>query len=79
MKDGKCPVCNSTEVYTSGKYTFRAGGQVLELSVWVGNNVTHIQFQPYLCKNCGHTELIANWPADLSVLDKDQEWEKVVK
>ncbi len=79
MKDGRCPVCNSNDVYTSEEYTLRANGQVVELSVWIGNDVKKIYFQPFICRNCRHTEFLANWPEDLSILDKDKQWHRVSK
>jgi len=37
MKDGVCPMCKSTEVYTNDDSTFRASGQIVKLEIPSGS------------------------------------------
>ena len=74
MKDGVCPMCKSTEVYTAD-YTFRAYGQILQLTLPAGAT----EFTPYVCTNCGFTAMYADEGADLAKVRKAKDWKKVTK
>ena len=69
MKDGHCPMCQSTEIYTSDEITFRASGQIVRLET--------MEFKPYVCINCGFASLYADDTDELAKLTKAKEWKKV--
>jgi len=69
MKDGHCPMCKSTEIYTSDEITFRSSGQILRLE--------DKELSPYVCANCGFAALYATDADYLAGLRKAKEWKKV--
>ena len=69
MKDGHCPMCKSTEIYTSDQITFRASGQIVRLEA--------TEFSPYVCTNCGFVAMYADDLDFLAALRKAKEWKKV--
>jgi predicted nucleic-acid-binding Zn-ribbon protein len=54
MKDGKCPMCNSSEVYTNKSVNFSVVGDN-EITVDDGETEETVLFIPHICKNCGFT------------------------
>ncbi len=71
MKDGRCPMCKSTEVYANPDVNFRVGGDFLDM-----NDETY--FTPYICKDCGFTALYAEDLDGLKELVREKGWKRVV-
>lgn len=55
MKSGKCPKCNSTEIYTSES---TLGGSQHSVSLMCGNGDV-FAIESYVCLNCRHIEMFA--------------------
>jgi len=82
MKSGKCPKCNSTEVFKS-KGTL--GGSQHSTSLMCGNGDV-FELESYLCLNCRNIEMFALetssvlWGKGKSlteVVTKSDKWEQV--
>jgi predicted nucleic-acid-binding Zn-ribbon protein len=55
MKDGKCPKCNSTQVFRGAPATLAAGeGKVHLENFKTGSN---LMLDSYVCANCGYVEM----------------------
>ena len=76
MKDGKCPMCNSTEVYANHSVNFRASGQIVDLEDEGGEDELEATFIPYICKNCGFTAMYVEDMDDIKGLPKIKGWKK---
>lgn len=68
MKDGRCLMCGSGEVYASLADNFRAGPYLVDVT-------DELTFVPYLCRRCGFTALYVDDPKNLEDLSED--WTKV--
>jgi hypothetical protein len=78
MKNGKCPKCNSTNVFMNRKGIEWGGGWWLE--IWMGNlnerSSRQSDYDSYICADCGFFE---NYILDKNVLNEVQtKWTKVV-
>ena len=75
MKDGKCPKCNATTVYTKTKgITFGSGGLYVDISSeWASKSVKEVDY--YICISCGYFESYLVDPGRLQAIAKD--WKKV--
>lgn len=73
MKNGICPMCQSTEVYVNATHTW---GLMLE-GPRGRSDIAGANCSAYVCKNCGFTALYTNSiiGGDLS---EDLGWKKVV-
>lgn len=76
MKNGTCPNCNSTEVYSTDFSPLQAGDSLVRLYNPKGNN---LPIEIYLCANCGHMEIGVpeSHKARISDLVKTDKWKKV--
>jgi hypothetical protein len=76
MKNGTCPVCNSTEVYKTDFGPLQAGGSLLGLYNPKGNN---LPIEVYLCATCGHVEMSIpeTHHSRMADLVKTEKWKKV--
>ena len=73
MKDGRCPMCKSTEVYVNESFHF-----FLRLQGPVGTENIMADLDPYVCKNCGFTALFAKDPHEhLEGLPAKNGWKPV--
>lgn len=68
MKDGRCPMCGSSEVYACLTDIFRAGPNFVDVA-------DELTFVPYLCRSCGFTAMYVDDPKRLEDLSED--WKKV--
>ncbi len=75
MKNGKCPMCNSNEVYSNSESEFRASGDMVQLSDV--DNELQIYLIPYICTNCGFTAMFVADMDDVKDLPEMNGWEKV--
>jgi hypothetical protein len=75
MKDGVCPMCKSTDVYTSDEILFRAYGQIVKLGVPSGE----MELSPYVCANCGFAAMFGDDMDKVAEVRKAKEWKKVKK
>ena len=76
MKNGKCPNCDSTEIYQSDFAPLQAGGSLLGLYNPAGND---LKLQAHLCANCGHIEIGVAEVSRQKITDlvKTEKWKKV--
>jgi ribosomal protein S27AE len=79
MKDGRCPMCNSNEVYANHKVTFHASNTKVYLEDADGNVDIEAAFVPYICMDCGFTAMYVNDMNDIKDLPKLEGWKKVAK
>ncbi len=79
MKDGHCPMCNSTEVYANPAERFWAHSAKVHLAD--ADDTAHIvtPFIPYVCLNCGFTAMYAEDMDVLKEIPKTKGWSKVGK
>lgn len=75
MKSGKCPMCNSTEVYTNPESEFRASGDIVELSDM--NNGLQIYLVPYICMKCGFAAMFVDDMDEIRDLTEQKGWRRV--
>lgn len=77
MKDGKCPKCNKTSVYTKRQgIQFAGGGFYISDTSWsAGKPVKEIDH--FVCTNCGYFETYIADKGRLEGLAKDKAWTKV--
>ena len=88
MKDGKCPKCNATTVYTRTKgIRFGNGGLYVDISSeFVSRSVKEVDY--YICISCGYFETYLVDPGRLQAIAKavrraraglkdPKDWEKV--
>jgi len=76
MKNGLCPKCGSSDVYTQNKgiYTRKSGELPAHLHINI-STFSSADFDNYLCAACGYIE---SYVADLSDLPKiASKWKKV--
>lgn len=77
MKNGKCPMCNSNEVYSNSDSEFRASGDLVSLTDI--DNEIEIDLIPYICTNCGFAAMFVANPDDIKDLPETNGWEQVKK
>ena len=75
MKNGKCPMCNSNQVYTNSESEFRASGDLVELSDI--DNDLQIYLIPYVCIRCGFAAMFVADVDEIKNLPDEKGWEKV--
>ncbi|NOT04457.1 MAG: hypothetical protein HOP27_07635 [Anaerolineales bacterium] len=75
MKSGKCPMCNSNEVYSNSESEFRASGDIVQLSDI--DNELQIYLIPYICTNCGFAAMFVADMDDVKDLPETDGWKKV--
>ena len=74
MKDGTCPKCNSTTVYTKRKgMSYGDGGVHVYISSQMVSRA--VQVDHYLCTTCGYFEAYVEDKDKLAAVAKD--WKKV--
>jgi predicted nucleic-acid-binding Zn-ribbon protein len=79
MKDGKCPMCGSSEVYENHATEFLASNNNVRLKDDHGNIVPSTTFIPYICVNCGFTAMYAKDMEALKELPKAEGWKKATR
>ena len=55
LKTGKCPICNSLEIYSDVGLSKRGERMALVISSW-----NWFSLNTYICLNCGHFEEFIN-------------------
>ncbi len=73
MKNGRCPMCNSSEVYSNPKAEFRASSYLVDLE----DDENEIYLTAYVCKDCGFTAMYVEDLGDIKGLPKMKGWERV--
>jgi hypothetical protein len=78
MKDGKCPKCSSTNIYTNRR-GIDWGSKSQWLEIWFGTPDSRINawadFDSYVCIDCGYFE---NYILDREALSEIQtKWKKI--
>jgi len=78
MRNGKCPKCNSTSIYSNSNGV-DYGGRSYQIEVWIGPKDSRLarqsNFISYICANCGYFE---NYLDEKDILDEIQKkWSKV--
>jgi hypothetical protein len=92
MKDGKCPMCKSNEVYmTEEKYNLNTGGGRgsavggLQFVAQADKETGYYTFDTYVCLSCSYTAMYAHPtdpfnpkgnPPDITFLKKANGWKK---
>jgi predicted nucleic-acid-binding Zn-ribbon protein len=76
MKDGKCPMCNSSEVYANRSVNFSAIGDN-EITVDDGETEESVLFNPHICKACGYTAWYAQDMEIIKDMLSHKGWKKV--
>ena len=81
MKDGRCPMCNSTEVYANHTVRFFSSNSKVYLRDENGNPnpKTGPAFVPYICINCGYSAMYVQEMEAITGLPTTTGWEKVTK
>ena len=90
MKSGKCPKCNSTEIFASyGKSTLDSGfstgdGQPLlrlrtAKSGLFGDDYKMLEMETYVCRACGCVEQYVHDLAALRKIDSCANWRRAGK
>jgi predicted nucleic-acid-binding Zn-ribbon protein len=79
MKDGHCPMCNSTEVYANQTVRFFSSNSKVYLRDENGepNPRTGTAFVPYICLNCGYSAMYLQEMVAIKDLTQTTGWEKV--
>jgi hypothetical protein len=76
MKDGKCPKCNSTTVYTKRQGIKFGSDNFFYVSISSERMSRSVQeVDHYLCNNCGYLEIYVENKEKLEAVAKD--WNKV--
>ena len=70
MKNGRCPMCNSTDVYANLTVNFRAAGHLVDLE-------DETYFIPYVCMSCGFTAMYVESMDDIKDLPETEGWRKI--
>jgi predicted nucleic-acid-binding Zn-ribbon protein len=81
MKDGHCPMCKSSEVYSNPYIRFYGSNTRVYLMAEDRNTKADVQahFTPYICMGCGFTAMYVNDMNDIKDLPKLEGWKKVAK
>jgi len=79
MKNGKCPMCDSTEVYVNRSVRFFASNTKVNLRDESGNIEAGAGFVPYICASCGFSALYVKEMSDIQALPGKAGWEKAGK
>jgi hypothetical protein len=74
MKNGRCPMCNSSEVYFNPEAEFRNSGGVLELDDT--KNRMMIYPIPYVCRECGFVAMYVEELEEIRDLPNMKGWKK---
>ncbi len=78
MKDGKCPMCHSTEVYmTDNIDTLEARGDNLHFQAMQNSDTAIYRFDTYVCTDCGFTAMFAKGEQCVAFLRSADGWKKV--
>ena len=75
MKDGKCPMYNSSEVYTNSSVNFAANGGDT-ISVDDGEMEEIVVFNPHICSDCGYTAWYAQDMKFIKEMLSHKGWKK---
>ncbi len=79
MKNGKCPMCNSTEVYMCDSVNvLESRSDNLHFQAMQDSDTAIYRFQAYVCTDCGFTAMFAKGTQSLTFLRKADNWHKVV-
>ncbi len=75
----ECPMCKSSEVYTTTEFKFMSSNAALYVRGEMANIVPQTPFVPYICLSCGFTALYAKDMAALKEIPNTKGWEKAGK
>ena len=77
MKDGKCPKCNSTTIYSklNGMNLGEGGVHVYISSEMISKPVRGSRH--FICSTCGYYEAYIEDRAKLEAVTKDSAWRKI--
>ena len=78
MKTGRCPKCNSTNIFSNSN-GIDYGGDSYSIELWIGSDNDRVNrqsdFTSYLCADCGYFE---NYLIDKDILwEVQKKWNKV--
>lgn len=78
MKDGHCPMCNSSEVFSNQTVRFFSSNAKVYLRDENGNPNPKAgpAFVPYICMNCGFTAMFVQDMETINDLPKTDGWKK---
>lgn len=74
MKKGKCPKCQSSEVYSGANIRMKKGAYGVNTIPLGGILGSHIALDNYVCTNCGYLESFISNPKDLETIRR--KWER---
>jgi predicted Zn-ribbon and HTH transcriptional regulator len=77
MKDGRCPMCASDNVYENPELTYSTEGKELSLSDDMGREKIVFSFIPYVCMSCGYVAMYISDLNDIKDLPIIKGWKKV--
>jgi hypothetical protein len=77
MKDGRCPMCASDNVYENPELTYSTDGKELSLSDDMGREKIVFSFIPYVCMSCGYVAMYISDLNDIKDLPIIKGWKKV--
>ena len=82
MKNGKCPMCGSTEVYKNSEaevfFTDSPDEpEAPEVGLYDGNNELTVYLIPYICVKCGFTAMYVHDPKEIKDIPDLDGWDKV--
>jgi predicted nucleic-acid-binding Zn-ribbon protein len=77
MKNGRCPMCGSNEIYENSEVSFSVNGNDVSLSDDMGREALVFSFVPYVCMNCGFTSMYVGDMDDIKNLPRTKGWIKV--
>ena len=75
MKNGRCPMCDSTEVDMTDYFdTLGARGDNLHFQAVRGSDMAIYRFDTYVCTECGFTAMFAKGDEGLAFLREAENW-----
>jgi predicted nucleic-acid-binding Zn-ribbon protein len=79
MQNGKCPKCNSTEIYRGNQSPLHAGEGLVHLEAYPPNRGVNLLVDAYVCTSCGYVEMYvteASKSKMTAIIDDKKNWQK---
>lgn len=80
MQNGKCPKCNSTEIYRGIQSPLHAGEGLVHLEAYPPNRGVNLLLDAYVCLSCGYVETYVaegSKPKINTIAEDTKNWQKV--
>lgn len=80
MKNGKCPMCSSTKVYSNPETEFTGSPDEVEtnaVELYDVNNDFHIYLTSYICVECGFIAMFAHDLDEIKDIPDMDGWKRV--